>query len=64
MAEGSKWTPYLEKMGEQIDQLMPTELTEWEGQDLSPIQNIKDSTVTGGFKAYSAEKIDKIGVRF
>ena len=46
MAEGVKWTPYLEKMGEQIDQLMPTELTEWEGQDLSPIQDIKDSTVT------------------
>jgi hypothetical protein len=62
MAEGSKWTPYLEKMGEQIDQLKPTELSEWEGHDLSSIQDMKDSQITGGFKAYSAEKIEKIGL--
>ena len=62
MAEGSKWTPYLEKMGEQIDQLKPTELTEWDGHDLSSIQDMKDSQITGGFKAYSSEKIEKIGL--
>ena len=52
MAEGIKWTPYLEKMGEQVDQLKPTELTEWEGQDLTSLQDVKGSQITGGFKAY------------
>lgn len=61
MGEGSKWTPYLEKMGEQIDQLKATELTEWGGHDLTVIQDIKASQITGGFKAYHSEKIDKIG---
>ena len=62
MAEGIKWTPYLEKMGEQVDQLKPTELTEWEGQDLTSIQDMKSSQVTGGIKAYQSEKIEKIGL--
>ena len=62
MAEGSKWTPYLEKMGEQIDQLKPTELTEYGGHDLTAIQDIKASQITGGFKAYQSEKIEKIGL--
>ena len=52
MGEGIKWTPYLEKMGELVEQLKPTAMTEWEGQDLTPIQEIKDSQITGGFKAY------------
>ena len=62
MAEGSKGTPYLEKMRELVDQLKPTELTEWKGEDLTPIQEIKGSQVTGGFRVYSSEKIDKIGL--
>jgi len=62
MGEGSNRTPYLEKMGEQIDQLKPTELTEWEGQDLTSIQDMKSSQVTGGIKAYQSEKIEKIGL--
>jgi len=62
MGEGIKWTPYLEKMGELVEQLKPTAMTEWEGQDLTPIQEIKDSQITGGFKAYHSEKIEKIGL--
>ena len=62
MAEGSKWTPYLEKMGEQIKQLKPTALTEWGGQELTAIKGIKTSQITGGFNVYSAEKIEKIGL--
>ena len=62
MAEGIKWTPYLEKMGEQVDQLKPTELAEWEGQDLTSLQDVKGSQITGGFKAYSSEKLEKIGL--
>ena len=62
MAEGMKGTPYLEKMKELVDQLKPTELNELEGQDLTAIQDMKDSQITGGFKAYSAEKIEKIGL--
>ena len=61
MGEG-KGTPYLEKMGELVSQLKPTELTEWEGQDLTPIQEIKGSQITGGFKAYQSDKIEKIGL--
>ena len=62
MGEGSNRTPYLEKMGEQIDQLKPTELTEYGGHDLTAIQDIKASQITGGFKAYQSEKIEKIGL--
>ena len=43
MGEG-KGTPYLEKMGELVEQLKPTELTEWDGQDLAPIREIKTSS--------------------
>jgi hypothetical protein len=62
MGEGITLTPYLEKMGELVEQLKPTQLTEWDGQDLTPIQEIKDSQVTGCFKVYQAEKIEKIGL--
>jgi len=62
MGEGITGTPYLEKMGELVDQLKPTQLTEWDGQDLTPIQDIKDSQITGGFRAYYTEKIEKIGL--
>ncbi len=62
MAEGIKWTPYLEKMKEQVDQLKPTELTECEGQDLTSLKDVQGPQITGSFKAYSAEKIDKIGL--
>ena len=57
MVEGTKGTPYLEKMKELVDQLKPTELNELGGKDLASIQDIKDSQTTGGFKAYSAEKM-------
>jgi len=36
MGEGKKWSPYLEKMREQIDQLKMSEVKEWEGHDLTP----------------------------
>jgi len=62
MVEGTKGTPYLEKMKELVDQLKPTELNELGGKDLAAIKDIKDSQITGGFKAYSAEKIEKIGL--
>jgi len=62
MGESSNRTPYLEKMGEQIDQLKPRELTAWGGHHITALQDIKTSHVTGGFKFYSSEKIDKIAL--
>lgn len=62
MGEGTRWTPYLEKMGELIGQLKPAALAAWEGQDLTVLQDIKGSQITGGCRAYHAEKIEKIGL--
>jgi len=62
MGEGKKWSPYLEKMREQIDQLKMSEVKEWEGHDLTPALEFKTSEVHGGFKAYSTEKVEKIGI--
>ena len=62
MAEGAKGTPYLEKMKELIDQLKPTEVKEFDGKDLTAVQDIKVSQISGGFTAYSAEKFEKIGL--
>lgn len=62
MGESIKWSPYLGKMKEQIDQLKVVEIKEWEGHDLTPAGEFKTSQVHGGFKAYSAKKIEKIGI--
>lgn len=62
MAEGIKWTPYLEKMGEQIDQLKPGKLKEWKGQDLTPALEFKTPQAQGRFKVYSNEKLEKIAI--
>jgi len=57
-----KWSPYLEKMREQIDQLKVSEVKEWEGHDLTPALEFKTSRAHGGFKAYRADKVEKIGI--
>jgi hypothetical protein len=62
MGEDIKWVPYLEKMKEQIDQLKLSEIKEWEGRDLTPASEFKTPKASGGFKAYSTDKIDKIGI--
>jgi hypothetical protein len=62
MGEVTKWSPYPEKMREQIDQLKLNEIKEWEGHDLTPASEFKTSQARGGFKAYSTEKVDKIGI--
>ena len=62
MGEGIKWSPYLEKIREQMDQLKLSEIKEWNGHDLTPSREFKTSQVQGGFKAFRAEKIEKIGI--
>lgn len=62
MGGEKQWSPYLEKIREQIDQLALTELGEWEGHNLTPAGEFATSQVRGGFRAYSTEKIGKIGV--
>ena len=62
MGEDIKWVPYLEKMKEQIDQLKLSEIKEWEGRDLTPASEFKTPKASGGFKAYSTDKIEKIGI--
>ena len=62
MGEGIKWSPYLEKMREQMDQLKLSEIKEWSGHDLTTAREFKTAQVQGGFKAFRAEKIEKIGI--
>jgi len=62
MGEAIKWSPYLEKMREQMDQLKLSEIKEWSGYDLTPAREFKTAQVQGGFKAFHAEKIEKIGI--
>ena len=62
MGEGSKWAPYLEKMKEQIDQLKLSEIKESKGRDLTPASEFKTPKASGGFKAYSTDKIEKTGI--
>ena len=62
MGEVIKWSPYLEKMGEQIDQLKVSGIKEWESYDLTPALEFKTSQAHGGFRAYSTENIEKIGI--
>jgi hypothetical protein len=62
MGEGIKWSPYLEKMREQMDQLELSEIKEWSGHDLAPAREFKTAQVEGGFKTFRAEKIEKIGI--
>lgn len=62
MGEGIEWSPYLEKMREQINQLKLSEIKEWEGRDLISAEEFKTSQAHGGLKAYSTEKIEKIGI--
>ena len=56
------WAPYLEKMREQIDQLKPNELKEWEGHDLAPAVEFKTAQVQGGFNVSTTEKLEKIAL--
>ena len=62
MGEDIKWVPYLEKMKEQIDQFKLSEIKECEGRDLTPASEFKTPKASGGFKAYSTDKIEKIGI--
>jgi len=62
MADTIQWSPYLEKMQAQLGQLRTKELRQYEGRDITPILEIKNPQLRGGFKAYSAEKIEKIGI--
>jgi len=62
MGGDKKWSPYLEKMREQVDQLALTELGEWKGHDLAPAGEFATPQASGGFRAYGTEKVGKIGI--
>ncbi len=62
MDAGVKWTPYLEKMKGLIDPLQPEPVSRWQGRDLSPALTIDTAQARGGFSAYGAAKLEKIGI--
>jgi len=62
MDAGVKWTPYLEKMKGLIDSLQPTALQEWKAQNLAPALEFARGQARGGFSAYRADKLEKIGI--
>jgi hypothetical protein len=62
MDAGVKWTPYLEKIKELIDPLQPAPLTEWQGRSLAPAREFVRGQAQGGFSAYRADKLEKIGI--
>jgi hypothetical protein len=49
-------------MRELVDQLNPREIREWEGRIFSDAGEFKTQDASGGFKAYTAEKVDKIAL--
>jgi hypothetical protein len=62
MGAGKKWSPYVESMKKQIDQHAIREIKEWEGYDLKRARDFKTARGQGSFKAYTSEKIEKIGI--
>ena len=62
MGESDKWAPYLEKMREPMVQLKLSEIEEWSGHDPTPAREFKTDRMQGGFEAFRAEKIEKIGI--
>lgn len=62
MESGVKRTPYLEKMRELLDPLKLTPLKEWRGHNLLPAADFSAGNTRGGFNAYSADRIEKIGI--
>ena len=62
MADAIQWSPYLEKMREELNQLTLKETRHVEGHAIMPAQEFKTSQIHGGLSAYSAEKIEKIGI--
>ena len=62
MEESRKWTPYLERMREPMAQLKLDEIKEWSGHDPAPARAFKADRVQGGFEAFRADKIEKIGI--
>ena len=62
MADTIQWSPYLEKMREELNQLTLKEIRHVEGHAIMPAQEFKTSQVHGGLSAYSVEKIEKIAI--
>ncbi len=62
MDAGVKWTPYLEKMKGLIEPLQPEPVSQWQGRDVSPALTIDTAQARGGFSAYGAAKLEKIGI--
>ncbi len=62
MAESTTWTLYAEKMREHIDQLGVKEVDQLDGLDLGPAREFKTEQGHGSYRAYSADKVEKIGI--
>ena len=57
-----QWTPYLERMKELIDPLRPDPIREWQGTSLAPAREFSRGRAQGGFGAWRADKLEKIGI--
>ncbi|GEM_PF-565494 len=57
-----QWTPYLERMKELIDPLRPDPIREWQGTSLASAREFSRGRAQGGFGAWRADKLEKIGI--
>lgn len=62
MGENIRWTPYLEKMMEQVNQLSITEIKELGGKDITPLSSFTSSGANGSCRVFKTEKAEKIGI--
>jgi hypothetical protein len=62
MTNDKQWSPYRDKMYELIARLNLNEIKESKGRSFIPAGDFKTQDAKGSFKAYSAEKIEKIAL--
>lgn len=62
MTAESTWTPYSEKLLEQLNQLSLTALQKLDGKDLAPAASFAHSQGSGQIRAFQAATLAKIGL--
>ena len=56
------WTPYREKMIEELKPLALTAITQIDGIDIAPAMNLNTAETSGSCTAYSTDKIEKVAI--
>ena len=57
-----EWTPYQDKMKEQLIKLSLTEINQWGDKDFRPAADMNNSGLKGTCRAFGTEKLKKIGI--